>query len=227
MQQYNKQCPRNFQDVMLKTLSSDRQVPLADTPSPQPIETIGLSLSEECTDFISHLKSVGIENKFDTDKISKEKFIQLGTDPFHEKITKQLIKEARTSIQAELEGYIINPHRPAKTIAKIVDLDYLIDGPNPYTHFDPKDLVGSITLVVQDQSIMVEEMAFNSGVKIAKQKNNFIGLHESAPKSLQNVLHGVNLDDVPVSEKQMVKDNLIKGFKSKENSIYGIIFLNK
>ena len=225
MQKYNNQCPRNFQDAI--ALSSDTQMPLVDTPSPQPTEKISLGLSEEYKDFVNHLESVGIENRFDTNKISEEKFIQLATDPFRKEITKQSIKEARTCTQAELEGYILNPQRPPKTIAQIVDLDMWIDGPSPYTHFDPKDLVGSATLQAQGQRITLEEMAFNCGVKIAKQKKEFIGLHESAPKSPQNVLHAVNLGDIAVSEKKTVKDFVKKGFKSQENSIYGIIFLNE
>lgn len=225
MQQGNNQCPRKFQDLI--ALSSERQLSLSDTPSSQPTETIGLKISEEYRDFVSHLKSVGIKNRFDNDKFSEERFIQLATDPFHKEVIKQSIKEARTCVQAQLEGHIINPRRPWKTLAQIVDIDFLIDGPKPYTHSDTKDLVGCATLKAQGQSITIEEMAFNCGVKIAKQKKNFIGLHEFAPKSPENVLHIVNLVDVAVSEKETIKDFVLKGFQSQEDSIYNIIFLNE
>ena len=78
----------------------------------------------------------------------------------------------------------------------------------------------------QGQSITLEEACFKNGVKIAKQKSYFVGVHLLGPTEAKRVLHLVNLEKLPSDEKEIAKYHLEEGFKSKEGSVYGIIYLN-
>jgi len=53
-----------------------------------------------------------------------------------------------------------------------VDLNYVVEGPHPFTHFDVKQPVGSEILLKQEQDISLEKMSYEIGEKIVGQKNN-------------------------------------------------------
>ena len=67
-------------------------------------------------------------------------------------------------------------------------------------------------------------MAYRMGKLIVEQKNNFCG-KDQGPESSENVLHIVDLAYVPSHEKEIVRENFLKGTKDKGNS-KGIIFIN-
>jgi hypothetical protein len=62
------------------------------------------------------------------------------------------------------------------------------------------------------------------GQKIVKQKHRFVGL-EDGPVSPENVGHIVDFCYVPDNEKAIVKENILKGARNKDNE-NGITFLN-
>lgn len=71
--------------------------------------------------------------------------------------------EARIAIHAEIEGLVDNVQRIEQPICKSVDLDFKVDGPNPYTHIDVKHPVGSEILKKQNSLCTLQEMANNIG----------------------------------------------------------------
>lgn len=86
---------------------------------------------------------------------------------------------------------------------------------------DFKHPVGSAVLKKQNSPFTLEEMAYNIGESILKQKERFCGL-EQGPKSRENVLHIVDLCYVPKNEKQIVIEFCIKAAASSDE----IKFLN-
>jgi len=73
-----------------------------------------------------------------------------------------------------------------------VDLDYVVEGPHPFTHFDVKQPVGSEILELQNQTDSLEQSAYNIGRKVVVQKKRFVGI-ENGPASAENVSHPVDL----------------------------------
>ena len=118
-------------------------------------------------------------------------------------------------------GIVEGVERIPQPYCKIVDLDFRISGPAPYSHLDLKHPVGSAILKKQGRNIKLKTMAFDLGESIFEQKNRFCGL-EQGPRSSRNVLHIVDLCYVPKNEKEIVKDLCIKGAGSPE----GILFIN-
>jgi hypothetical protein len=84
--------------------------------------------------------------------------------------------------------------------------------------------VGSEILLKQNSPYTLQEMAYNMGESIVKQKEKFCGL-EQGPESSENVLHIMDLAYVPSNEKTIVKEYCLKGAE-KELSSEGIKFLN-
>jgi hypothetical protein len=117
-----------------------------------------------------------------------------------------------------------NAQRIKQPIFKSVDLDFKINGPAPFTHLDVKHPVGSEILLKQNSPYTLQEMAYNMGKSIVKQKERFCGLKQGAESS-ENVLHIIDLAYVPSNEKKMVKEYCLKGAK-EEVSSEGIKFLN-
>ena len=134
------------------------------------------------------------------------------------------IDEARTIVQGKSENLVIKPTRSDMETARRVDLDYKVQGPAPFTHFDVKNPVGSEILKKQGQTISLEDMSYKIGQKIVAQKHKFVGL-ENGPVAPENVGHIVDLCYVPSSEKTIVKQNILQGAVDK-GSDAGIIFLN-
>ena len=166
--------------------------------------------------------------RFNTTNYSISKFKKLAEDPRAKEIkykyNRVCIDEARSIVQADLENIIIKPSRPDGQTARKVDLDFLVEGPKPYTHIDIKTPVGSQILEKQNQKITLEQSSHRLGKKIVDQKYRFVG-QENGPVSAENVGHIVDLCYIPNHEKEIVRQNILQGAK-EQVSTEGIMFLN-
>lgn len=190
------------------------------------MDKLANSLSPEYSEFQSKYYSESLPKRFDTNQCSARKFKELAKDPRVDgvKYDRVSIDEARAIVQAKLENLVIKPTRPDMETAKRVDLDYKVQGPAPFTHFDVKNPVGSEILKKQGQTISLEDMAYKIGQNIVNQKHRFVGL-ENGPVSSENVGHIVDLCYVPGNEKAIVRQTILQGARDK-GSDAGIVFLN-
>ena len=166
--------------------------------------------------------------RFDTNNYSITEFKELAKDPHQPVVTydKTSINEARAIVQATVENKIIQPVRPDIETAKLIDLDFQVQGPAPYTHCDVKNPVGSHILEAQGQTDTIVQMSTRIGKKLRAQKARFTQekiLHPTAPKGSENVCHIIDLCYVPDHEKAIVRKTIIE---AANNSDDGIIFLN-
>jgi hypothetical protein len=187
------------------------------------MDTLGRRLSQEYKEYQDQYNSPPISDRFDTKDYDSARFMQLSQDPHAKRKVyhKKTVDETRSAIQSEIEGIIKDAQRIPKPYCNLVDLDFAISGPFPYTHLDFKHPVGSVVLKKQNSPFTLEEMAYNIGESILKQKKRFCGLKQG-PKSRENVLHIVDLCYVPKNEKQIVIEFCIKAAGSSD----GIKFLN-
>ena len=190
------------------------------------MNTMANLLSPEYSEFQNKYYPQSSPKRFNTNQCSAKKFKELARDSRANgvKYDRVSIDEARAVVQAEFQNVVIEPTRANKLEARRVDLDYKVKGPDPLTHVDIKQPVGSETLGKQGQTISLEDMAYQMGKKIVKQKHRFVGL-ENGPVSPQNVGHIVDLCYVPDNEKAIVQQNLLKGARD-QGSDAGITFLN-
>lgn len=107
------------------------------------MDKLANSLSPEYSEFQSKYYSKSLPKRFDTNNYSAREFKELAKDPRVDdgKYDRVSIDEARTIVQAKLENLVINPTRPDMETARRVDLDYEVEGPAPFTHFDVKNPV--------------------------------------------------------------------------------------
>lgn len=190
------------------------------------MDKLANSLSPEYSEFQSKYYSESLPKRFDTNEYSARKFKELAKDPRVDgvKYDRVSIDEARAIVQAKLQTLVIKPTRPDMETARRVDLDFKVQGPAPFTHFDVKNPVGSEILKKQGQTISLGDMAYKIGQNIVNQKHRFVGL-ENGPVSSENVGHIVDLCYVPSSEKAIVKQKVLQGAVEK-GSDAGIVFLN-
>ena len=184
------------------------------------------SISGEYNEFQNKYLKDSNFKRFDTKNYSVERFKKLAKNPRSttNEFDRGSIDEARAITQAELEKLITKPIRPTRETAKMVDLDFEINGPGKYTWCDVKHPVGSHILKDQNRTIGIDKMAYSVGEKIVKQKSRFVG-RPNGPQSAKNVLHLVDLSYVPSSEKSIVRKNIIQGALDA-GSADGIKFLN-
>ena len=184
------------------------------------------SLSPKYSEFQNKSYSESLPKRFDTNNYSTKEFKELAQDPrsSNTKFDRVSIDEVRTVTQAKLQKVIIQPARPDMESARRVDLDFIVQGPIPFTHIDVKNPVGSEILKKQGQTISLKDMSYRIGQRIVAQKHRFIGL-ENGPLGPENVGHIVDLCYVPSSEKAIVKQNVLQGALDKSSDA-GIIFLN-
>ena len=185
------------------------------------------SLCPEHSEYQSKYYPESEPKRFDTHECSAKKFKELANDPRanYDKYDRASVDEARAIVQAELDSQVIEPTRPDMETARRVDLDFKVQGPAPYTHVDVKNPVGSDILQKQGQTRTVEEMAYEIGQKIAKQKQTFVG-EEGGPASPENVGHMVDLCYVQAHEKPLVKRTILQGARDTAGSDAGILFIN-
>lgn len=190
------------------------------------MDKLANSLSPEYSEFQSKYYSESLPKRFDTNECSTRKFKELAKDPRVDsvKYDRVSIDEARAIVQAKIETLVIKPTRPDMETARRVDLDFTVQGPAPFTHFDVKNPVGSEILKKQGQTISLEDMAYKIGQNIVNQKHRFVGL-ENGPVSSENVGHIVDLCYVPGNEKAIVRQTILQGARDK-GSDAGIVFLN-
>jgi hypothetical protein len=190
------------------------------------MDKLANSLSPEYSESQSNYYSEFLPKRFDTNECSARKFKELAKDTRVDgvKYDRVSIDEARAIVQAKLETLVIKPTRPDMQIARRVDLDFTVQGPAPFTHFDVKNPVGSEILKNQGQTISLEDMTYKIGQNIVNQKHRFGGL-ENAPVSSENVGHIVDLCYVPGNEKAIVRQTILQGARDK-GSDAGIVFLN-
>jgi hypothetical protein len=190
------------------------------------MDKLANSLSPEYSEFQNKYYSESLPKRFDTNNYSTKEFKELAQDPrsSDNKFDRVSIDEARAIVQAKLETLVIKPTRPDMETARRVDLDFKVQGPAPFTHFDVKNPVGSEILKKQGQTISLEDMGYKIGQKIVAQKHRFIGL-ENGPVSSENVGHIVDLCYVPGNEKAIVRQTILQGARDK-GSDAGIVFLN-
>lgn len=162
------------------------------------MDQLANSLSQEYREFQSEYGSESLSKRFSSTNYSVSEFEELAKDPRADgvKYDRCSIDEAITIFQARSENKVINPTRADKETARLVDLDYEVEGLFPFTHFDIKTLVGSEILKKQNQTASLEDMAYQIGQKIVTQKRKFVGL-ENALVGPENVGHLVDLCYVP------------------------------
>nr|QYB19239.1 hypothetical protein [Climaconeis cf. scalaris]QYB19338.1 hypothetical protein [Climaconeis cf. scalaris] len=188
------------------------------------MDKLANSLSPEYSEFQRKYYSEFLPKRFDTNNYSAKEFKKLAKDSRIDDVTRVSIDEAITIVQAKLENLVIKPTRLDMEIARRVDLDYKVQGPAPFTHFDVKNPVGSEILKKQGQTISLEDMSYKIGQKIVAQKHKFVGL-ENGPVGPENVGHIVDLCYVPSSKKAIVKQNVLQEPLDKSSDA-GLIFLN-
>lgn len=142
------------------------------------MEEVSEILSQEYKNYKEEFNLPALSERFDTRTYDQAKFIELAKDPnakrtvFH----KINVDEARSALHAEMEGYVENPQRLNQPFTKLVELDFKVDVPYPFTNLDIKHPVGSEILQKQDSWMDLETMAYNIGKKSVKQKHIFCGL---------------------------------------------------
>lgn len=112
-------------------------------------------------------------------------------------------KEAEAILQAENEGLVNDPKRPSKSSGE-PDLDFKIDGPEPYKYCDVKTPVDPKYRPLSKQAAEV-------GENITAQKGGS-----------KDVLHIVDMKNVPAADKVSFKANVLKSAGSSD----GIEFIN-
>jgi hypothetical protein len=190
------------------------------------MDKLANSLSPTYSEFQSKYYSESLPKRFDTNNYSAREFKELAKDLRVDdvKYDRVSINETRAIVQAKLENLVSNLTRPDMETARLMDLDYKVQGPAPFTHFDVKNPGGLEILKKQGQTISLEDMAYKIGQNIVTQKHRFVGL-ENGPIGPENVSHIVDLCYVPSSEKAIVKQNVLQVAVEK-GSDAGIVFLN-
>ena len=220
---YSEEKQQKFFEQLMGLDSSRSELRGGFQPAPVNMETFGRRLSQEYREYQEQYNTLPFSKRFDTTNYDPVRFKVLSQD-LHAKrevYHKKTVDETRSAFQAEREGIIKDAQRIPKPYCNLVDLDFAISGTFPYTHLDFKHPVGSAILKKQNSPFTLEEMAYNMGESILKQKERFCGL-EHGSETRENTLHIVDLCYVPKNEKQIVIEFCIKAAGSSD----GINFLN-
>ena len=214
---------QKFFEQLMGLDSSTSELRAGFQPAPFNMDTLGRRLSQEYKEYQQVYNEPPLSKRFDTRNYDPVRFQVLSQDPHAKRKVyhKKTVDETRSAIQSEIEGIIKDVQRIPKPYCNLIDLDFAISGPFPYTHLDFKHPVGSAILKKQNQTSTLRQASYKLGVTISEQKERFCGL-EQGPKSRKNVLHIVDLCYVPAHEKEIVKELCLKGAGSSE----GILFLN-
>jgi hypothetical protein len=131
----------------------------------------------------------------------KQRTKDLSKDPQTGKENRKSIDEAEAIVQAEQEGLVQKAERPDLSKGD-PNLDFKVKGPPPYKWADVKTPVNRGNLTTQAEGI---------GEKIVLQK-----------AGAGDVLHVIDLKNIPIAEKASFKANVIKAAGSPN----GIVFIN-
>ena len=191
---YSKEDNKKLFEQLMGFDSSTSKLRAGFQPAPFNMDTLGRRLSQEYKEYQQKFNSPPLSKGFDTTNYNQVRFQLLSQDPRAKVVVyhKKTVDETRSAIQAESEGIIKDAQRIPKPYCNLVDLDFAISGPFPYTHLDFKHPVGSAILKKQNSPFTLEEMAYNMGESILKQKERFCGL-EHGPETRENTLHIVDL----------------------------------
>jgi hypothetical protein len=140
------------------------------------IREIDRSLSPTYEAYEKSMIPTGVlEKRFNTNTCPTEKFTILATDPVAGLPNDKSISEAILIIQAEHENLFKFASRELnQDLAIRVNLDFLIVGPFPFKYADVKTPVSSEFLHKLQPCMTLERMAYDIGVKLARQKNDFL-----------------------------------------------------
>ncbi len=95
-----------------------------------------------------------------------------------------------------------------------------------WPNVDIKYLISTEKLRKQGPYVTVKEMAFKMGQKSVEQKSKFLDPENpNSPSETKNVGHLIDLTYVPQEEKDLGRENVLKGARSK-GSEEGIVFKN-
>ena len=164
---------------------------------------------------------------------SRERFESLATE--NNELTAPGAREALSVLNGEMLGYYKNARRENYG-RDVLGPDFIVDGIGEYrdiTHVEVKNPVGSAIKRALGQKPSIVKQGRRIGQKISHQKefwSNSLktsairGVNPNAffPESPDNVLGLVDNYDVPLSEKNSMKDSVLGGSQSSRN----IIFLN-
>ena len=129
-----------------------------------------------------------------------DRFDKLSKNPSTNQVDKKSRTEAITILQAEKEGLVINPRRPNLKNAD-PDLDFIIDGPEPYKYVDVKNPIDPRKYPSSKKKPeSFNKMATRMGAKIRKQKGGS-----------NDVLHIVDLEKLPSEIKAKFIEKVIEG----------------
>jgi hypothetical protein len=135
----------------------------------------------------------------------KQRIEELSKDPQTGKENEKSINEKDGILQAEREGFVKNAKRPNLEKGD-PNLDFKVDGPPPFKFADVKTPVNRGNLTAQAEGI---------GEKSFLQKGG-----------TNDVLHVIDLKNIPTAEKAAFEANVIKAAKATGSSD-GIVFINK
>jgi hypothetical protein len=174
-------------------------------------------------DFISKMNKKGSEVN-----ISKDRFLELSTNPQTGEFDEKSISETEGGLELEAKGMVNNLLRPENPK---VDLDFVAEraGSGETIFIDHKEMIdfGSLS----DKGIDIsgfpshESVAFNMGKDSVEQKGKFIGI-DQGPASIAEVVHLYNFRNIrDRTEIPLLIQAVLNGAEQVDYTD-GIIFLN-
>ena len=162
------------------------------------------NIYEEHKNFLQEMKSKGhFVDEIDCDL---ERFEKLSTNPETNFITRKAINEAKTILQSEQENLITNARRPNLKKGE-PNLDFVVDGPGSYKYVDVKNPIDPRKFPpAKEKPESFNKMAKRIGEKITKQKGGS-----------DNVLHIVDLEQIPPEVKENITKKIIEGAGSPKD----------
>jgi hypothetical protein len=151
---------------------------------------------------------------------SFDRFKELATEK--DQITPLTTREAISGLQFEAQGLVINLRRSAVQDSNNLGVDFEIDGPPPYTHFEQKGPVGSAIRDAAHLPSSITKQGKKVGQKAVHQKKVWSGGGEGKALTPGNILIGVDCFDGPGVEKAAMEAAVLKGAKNTPD----IVFIN-
>lgn len=168
------------------------------------------NMPKEHKKFMDEMKQKGYS--MDDSNCDLKRFESLSTNPQTSLIDQKSITEARTILQSEQDNLVINARCPNLDEGE-PNLDFVVEGPGPYRYVDVKTPINPNKFPpAKKKPETFSKMSSRMGKKIIKQKGDS-----------DEVLHIVDLDEIPSNMKEKVSDKIVEGAGSQN----GIEFINK
>ena len=162
------------------------------------------NMYEEHKNFVEEMKSKG--HFVDDGDCDLERFEKLSTNPETDYIDRKSINEAKTILQSEQENLITNARRPNLNKGE-PNLDFVINEPGLYKYVDVKNPIDPRKFPpAKEKPESFNKMAKRIGEKIRKQKGGS-----------DEVLHIVDLDQIPSEVKENITKKIIEGAGSPKH----------